>query len=408
MAMNDALLPLHLSLTGRLVVVVGGGPVAWRKVVSALQAGAVVGVISPYLCDDLADSVTAGAVTWHERDYLAGDLDGAWLAFAATGEALTDTAVEREAEAARIFCVRCSSLPDQARAGTRSPATVHRGGLTVSVSTSGGADPRRAVAVRDAIGWLLDSGAIPLRRHRSGTGRVTLVGGGPGAGDLMTLRGRRVLAEADVVVVDRLAPREVLDELGPDVLVVEVGKAAGQHSASQTEINQLLVEHAQAGRQVVRLKGGDPFVFGRGGEEMIACQEAGVAVDVVPGVSSAFGVPLIAGIPVTHRRMARQVTVLTGHDEDGLIRADWPALAADRGTLVVLMGVGALAEISRQLLRNGRSGSTPVAIIENGYAADQRVTVGPLAEINAVATARSVRAPAVIVIGEVASFATTS
>ena len=430
--MGERLLPLHLSVAGRPVVVIGGGPVAWRKAGAALDSGADVTVVAPYLCEEFAAAAAAGEVAWQQRDYLPGDITGAWLAFAATGDTATDEAVEREAASHQMFCVRASARPvgdggnarvDGANAGvngvnagayggrggvhsgTRSPAVLHRGSVTIGVSTSDGADPRRAVAIRDAIGWALDSGQLPLRRRRGGTGRVTLVGGGPGPGDLLTLRGRRALAEADVVVVDRLAPREVLDELGPGVLVVEVGKAPGHHVTSQTAINQLLIDHANAGSEVVRLKGGDPFVFGRGGEEVAACREAGVETSVVPGVSSAFAVPLAAGIPVTHRGVARQVTVITGHDRDGAVHADWPALARGTGTLVVLMGVAALPEISSALLAAGMVGGTPVAIVEDGGSPRQRVTVGTLDGITTEAQRRQVRAPAVVVIGAVAAFA---
>ncbi|QNK80035.1 uroporphyrinogen-III C-methyltransferase [Nakamurella sp. PAMC28650] len=403
--MSHPLVPLHLSLTGRPVVVIGGGPVAWRKVTTALDGGAVVTVVAPYVCDDLADAAAAGCVRWVQRDYLAGDVAGAWLAFAATGDADTDRAIEQESQARRVFCVRASIPDDPAHPGSRSPAVLRRGAVTVGVSTTDGADPRRAVAIKDAIGWAMDSSQLPLRRSRSGPGRVTLVGGGPGDVDLLTLAGRRALAEADVVVVDRLAPRGVLAELGPTVLVVEVGKAPGHHMASQGEINQVLVEHANAGRLVVRLKGGDPFIFGRGAEEMAACRDAGIEVTVIPGVSSAFAVPLAAGIPVTHRRMARQVTVLTGHDEDGMIRANWPALATGDGTLVVLMGVAALPTMTDELLCHGMDPGTPVAVIERGCSAAQRVTVGRLCTIADLARRRGVVSPAVIVIGAVASFA---
>ena len=278
------LLPLHLSLAGRRVVAVGGGPVAWRKVRSALESGAVVTVVAPWACDELAMAVAAGEVRWEQREYGDGDLDGAWLVFAATGDVDTDDAVEAAADVARIFCVRASSGAG-ARNGTRSPAVLRRDAVTVSVSSVDGADPRRAVAVRDAIGLALDSGRLPLRRVRGGAGRVTLVGGGPGSVDLLTLAGRRALAEADVVVVDRLGPREVLGELGADVLVLEVGKAPGKHPVPQHAINDLLVEHARAGRHVVRLKGGDPYVFGRGSEEVAACRAAGLEVSVIPGVT---------------------------------------------------------------------------------------------------------------------------
>ncbi len=400
---SAALLPLHLSLADRRVTVVGGGPVAWRKVQSCLEAAAQVTVVAPYVCDELADVIAAGDVGWVSRDYTDGDLDGSWLAFAATGDMATDEAVDRAAESARIFCVRASTGAG-ALNGTRSPAVLRRGGVTVGVTSVDGADPRRAVALRDAIGLAVDAGQLPLRRVRAGAGHVTLVGGGPGAVDLLTLQGRRSLAEADVVVVDRLGPRDVLAELGPGVLVLEVGKAPGRHPVPQESINALLVEHARAGRRVVRLKGGDPYVFGRGGEEVEACRAADVPVTVVPGVTSAFAVPAAAGIPVTHRGLARQVTVLAGHDAAGVVSADWPALAragADGNTLIVLMGVRHLPSITGSLLAAGAPTALSVAIIENGCTPEQRLTVGVLADIASIASAREVRSPAVIVIGRV-------
>jgi uroporphyrin-III C-methyltransferase/precorrin-2 dehydrogenase/sirohydrochlorin ferrochelatase len=397
-------LPLHVSLTGRRVVVVGGGPVAARKVSALLGVGADVWVVAPWACEQVQADVASGAVMWQQRDYRGGDLDAAWLAVAATGDRSTDERVEADASAERIFCIRA----DDAAAGTaRSPAVVRRDDLVVSVGSAGAGapvDPRRAVAVRNAIATSWDEGSLPLRRHRSGPGRVVLVGGGPGAADRLTLRGRRDLAAADVVVVDRLAPRSVLDELGPGVLVLEVGKAPGRHPVPQHEINRLLVEHAAAGRQVVRLKGGDPYVLGRGGEEVAACREAGVQVDVVPGVTSAFAVPAAAGIPVTHRGLSRQVTVLSGHD--ALAGADWPNLAAGRGTLVILMGVAMLPAITAGLHSGGMDPRTPVAIIENGWTADQRLTRGTIADIAERAGAAGVQNPAVIVIGDVAAMGT--
>jgi uroporphyrin-III C-methyltransferase/precorrin-2 dehydrogenase/sirohydrochlorin ferrochelatase len=400
------LLPLHLSLTGRLVVVVGGGPVAARKVDAALAARADVTVVAPYACEEIAAAASAGSLTWTERDYVRGDLDGAWLAVAATGDRRTDEAVEAHATAQRTFCVRA----DDAAAGTaRSPAVIRRDDLVISVGSgsSVGADPRRSVAIRNAIAEALDAGSLPLRRQRPGPGRVVLVGGGPGDADLLTLRGRRELATADVVVVDRLAPRTVLDELAPGVLVLDVGKAPGRHPVPQHEINALLVEHARAGRRVVRLKGGDPFVFGRGGEEVAACRQAGVSVEVVPGVTSAFAVPAAAGIPVTHRGTSRQVTVLSGHDavdsrDDPVY---WRGLAAAGGTLVVLMGVAALPAITAGLLAGGMDPRTPVAVIENGWTVDQRVTAGTVADIARRADEVGASSPAVIVIGDVAALA---
>jgi len=393
--------PLHLSLTGRRVVVVGGGPVAARKVAAFLAAGADVLVVAPYACEQIVSDAAAGLLGWQQRDYRHGDLDGAWLVVAATGDRVTDEAAEAAATTQRTFCVRAD---DAAAGSARSPATLRRDDLVISVASSGAgtADPRRSVAVRNAIAQALDAGTLPLRRHRPAGGHVVLVGGGPGEKDLLTLRARRELAAADVVVVDRLAPLDVLDELGPEVLVIDVGKTPGRHPVSQHEINQLLVEHAQAGRRVVRLKGGDPYVLGRGGEEAAACRDAGVTVEVVPGVTSAFAVPAAAGIPVTHRGLARQVTVLSGHDAlEGADAADWRALASDGGTLVILMGVAALPRICAGLLTAGMNPDTPVAVIEKGWTPEQRVTRGTVRDI--VERARDARSPAVIVIGAVAA-----
>jgi uroporphyrin-III C-methyltransferase/precorrin-2 dehydrogenase/sirohydrochlorin ferrochelatase len=376
--------------------------VAARKLAACLAAGADVLVVAPYACEQIVGDAAAGLLGWQQREYLTGDLDGAWLVVAATGDRVTDEAVEADATAQRTFCVRAD---DAAAGSARTPATLRRDDLVISVASSGAdgtADPRRSVAVRNAIAQALDSGTLPLRRHRPAGGHVVLVGGGPGEKDLLTLRARRELAAADVVVVDRLAPVAVLDELGPDVLVIDVGKTPGRHPVSQHEINQLLVEHAQAGRRVVRLKGGDPYVLGRGGEEAAACREAGVSVEVVPGVTSAFAVPAAAGIPVTHRGLARQVTVLSGHDAlDGSDAAGWRALASDGGTLVILMGVAALPRICAGLLAAGMDASTPVAVIENGWSPEQRVTRGSVQDI--VERARNARSPAVIVIGAVAA-----
>ena len=242
----------------------------------------------------------------------------------------------------------------------------------------------------------LDTGSLPVRRHRPHTGSVALVGGGPGDPGLITTRGRQLLAEADVVLVDRLAPRALVDDLDPEVVVVDVGKTAGHHPLPQEEINRLLVEHARAGRRVVRLKGGDPFVLGRGGEEAIACLAAGVPVEVVPGVTSAVAVPAAAGIPVTHRGLARQVTIASGHE--GL---DWASLGGLDGTLVLLMAVSALAEATASLVAAGKPADTPAAIVESGCTPQQRTTVGTLDTIAALARERQVQAPAVLVVGDV-------
>ena len=257
--------------------------------------------------------------------------------------------------------------------------------------------------MRNAVQRALERGDVPLRRTRPDTGSVALVGGGPGDPDLVTVRGRQLLAEADVVITDRLAPTSLLDALDPDVMVIDVGKTPGHHPVPQDVINRLLVEHAQAGRRVVRFKGGDPFVLGRGGEEAAYCRAAGVAVEVVPGVTSAVAVPAAAGIPVTQRGLAKQFTVVSGHE--GM---DWSSLASLEGTLVMLMGVSRLADSAAQLIAHGKDAATPVAVVEDGYGPDQRTTTGTLATIARLAAERDVHPPAVIVIGDVARLATNS
>ncbi|MFJ3403172.1 uroporphyrinogen-III C-methyltransferase [Promicromonospora sp. NPDC090134] len=243
------------------------------------------------------------------------------------------------------------------------------------------------------------------------TGRVTLVGGGPGAVDLLTVRAWRALQAADVVVADRLGPVEILAELPPHVRVVDVGKEPGRHPVPQERINELIVEHALAGAHVVRLKGGDPFVLGRGGEEVLACVAAGVPVEVVPGITSAVAVPGLAGIPLTHRGVTTGFHVVSGHCAAGPTAGtsgplDEAALSCVRfgtATLVVLMGVRSLGAIVAQCLAAGADPGTPVAMVENGSTPEQRVTRARLDEAAGVAAARGVRSPAVVVIGHVAA-----
>jgi uroporphyrin-III C-methyltransferase / precorrin-2 dehydrogenase / sirohydrochlorin ferrochelatase len=388
--------PLWIDLADRLVVVVGGGPVAARRATRLVQDGARVLVVAPAVCEDLADLVDDGRVTWVAREYRTGDLEGAWLVHTATGERAVDDAVAADAELLRVWCVRAD---DASLSAAWTPAVARSGDIAVSVTA--GRDPRRAAALRSAIALLLDTGALPVRRVRPGVGHVTLVGGGPGDPGLITTRGRRALAEADVVVVDRLAPRALLSELDPAVEIIEAGKSPHAHTLTQTQINHVLVERAQAGRRVVRLKGGDPFVLGRGGEELAACLEAGVPVEVVPGVTSAIAVPGAAGIPVTHRGVSRQVTILSAHDAD----PDWPTLARLDGTLVLLMGVAQLAGHAAALIKHGRDPGTQVAVVEKGTLPGQRTTRGTLATIAQIALERGVGNPAVVVVGDVAALA---
>lgn len=232
-------------------------------------------------------------------------------------------------------------------------------------------------------------------------GRVDLVGGGPGPADLLTVRAYRLLMAADVVIADRLGPFEELrNELPSHVEVVDVGKRPGHHPVPQQQINDLLVRHAKAGKRVVRLKGGDPFVLGRGGEEVLACEAAGVPVSVTPGISSAISVPQAAGIPVTHRGVASAVHVVNGHGE--LSDSALASLADPATTTVVLMGVSSIGRIAESAMRRGVRADTPVAIVENGHTERQRTVRSSLATVVTDAAAAAVTNPAVIVIGEVA------
>lgn len=389
--------PLTLDVAGRRVLVVGGGPVAARRTTALVEAGAEVTVVAPFGCEEVAELAAEGRVTWLPREYRAGDIAGAWLVHTVTGDRHVDAAVAADAEADRVWCVKAS---DASSSAAWTPAVAEVGDVQIAVN--GGGDPRRAVRVRNAVQTALETGDVSVRRVRTGTGSVALVGGGPGDTGLITTRGRRLLAEADVVVTDRLAPTRVLEELDPDVVVIDVGKTPGHHPVPQDEINQLLVEHARAGRRVVRFKGGDPYLLGRGGEEAAYCRTAGVAVEVVPGVTSAVAVPAAAGIPVTHRGLAKQFTVVSGHE--GL---DWPSLAAVEGTLVLLMGVSRIADTAARLIEHGKAPATPVAVVEDGYGPNQRTTIGTLETIAALAAERDVRPPAVIVIGDVVTLAST-
>ncbi|MCZ3387933.1 MAG: uroporphyrinogen-III C-methyltransferase [Actinomycetia bacterium] len=390
--------PLLLDLSGRRALVVGGGPVAARRVRGLLAADADVHVVAPYVCEDIWDAAQGGDVTLHLREFNATDLNGSWLVHTATGERSADDAVSTTAQALRLWCVRADDA-DASSAWT--PAVARIGDVVIAVNA--GADPVRAVALRNAIATALNTGGLPLRRRRStaARGQVALVGGGPGDPGLITTRGRTLLAEADVVVVDRLAPKALLDHLDPDVEVIDAGKAPHAHTLTQDEINAIIVERALAGQRVVRLKGGDPFVLGRGNEEVAACRSAGVEVTVVPGVTSALAVPAAAGIPVTARGITSRFTVVSGHDGP----LDFGSIAALDGTLLFLMGVSRLPEIAEQLQANGRAPDEPVAVIERGTTPDQRVTVATLATIAEAAAEREVQSPAVIVVGDVAALA---
>jgi len=388
--------PLLLDLTARSVVVAGGGDVATRRVRALVAAGADVLVVAP----QIAEEIVALEVRAERRPFTGSDLDGAWLAVAATDDAGANATVAAAAEARGVFCVRAD---DAAAGSARTPAVLERDGLTVAVN--GGDDPRRAVAVRNAISTALDLGQVPTRRQRpAAEGSVALVGGGPGDPELITVRGRRLVAEADVVIVDRLAPRALLDELPDGVELIDSGKAAHRHNLTQEQINELLVDKAREGKRVVRLKGGDPFVFGRGGEEWLACVAAGVPVTVVPGITSALAGPAAAGIPITHRGVAADFTVVSGHLDPGRPAEeviDWPHFAPGKGTLVILMGMERLGAIAAELIKYGRAADTPAAVVHRATLDGQRVVRARLDEIAEVVAAEGIGAPAVTVVGDV-------
>ncbi len=399
MAADESNYLVGLNLTGRRVVVVGGGTVAQRRLGLLVASGAQVHVIARTVTPAVEGMVTGGQITADLRDYADGDLAGAWYAIACTDEPDTNAAIVAEAERSRIFCVRA----DSAKLGTAvTPASASFDGLEVGV-LAGGAH-RRSAAVRNAIVEGLQAGTLGADEpHAPG---VALVGGGPGDPDLITVRGRRLLARADVVVADRLAPPELLAELGPQVEVIDAAKIPYGRAMAQEAINTALIENAKAGKFVVRLKGGDPYVFGRGYEEVQACAAAGVPVTVVPGITSAIAVPSAAGVPVTHRGVTHEFVVVSGHvapdHPDAL--TDWSALARLRGTLVILMGVERIEKFAAALLDGGRPTDTPVTVIQEGTTRSQRELHADLATVAARVREEDIRPPAIIVVGPVAGF----
>jgi uroporphyrin-III C-methyltransferase/precorrin-2 dehydrogenase/sirohydrochlorin ferrochelatase len=398
--------PLGLRLDGLRVLVVGGGAVATRRVPALLDAGADVVLVSPVLTPALRGLADTGRITWLARRFEPSDVDGAWLVQVAVDEPAAAAAVSAAARERRVFCVRAD---DRHAATAWTPAVVRHGPVTVAVL--GGGDPKRAVAVRDSIRDHLAragfgaSGGVHARAVQAADdaakGTVALVGGGPGDPELITVRGRRLLAAADVVVVDRLAPGLLLDELRPEVEVVDASKIPYGPARAQEEINSILVSRALAGGFVVRLKGGDPYLFGRGGEEVLACTAAGVPVVVVPGVTSALAAPAAAGIPVTHRGVAHELVVVSGHLPPGHpeSRVDWAALGRLRGTICVLMGLKQLPAIAAALIDGGRPADTPVAVVQDATTATQQVVRATLD--TAAAAAAQIPPPAVVVVGEV-------
>jgi uroporphyrin-III C-methyltransferase/precorrin-2 dehydrogenase/sirohydrochlorin ferrochelatase len=387
-----------LRLAGKKVVVVGGGTVAQRRLPLLIANGADVHVITRS-ATPAVEGMTG--ITLTLREFRDEDLDGAWYAIAATDDPQVNVSVVAGAERRHIFCVRA----DVAREGTAvTPASFEYEGLSVGVLAGG--EHRRSAAIRSAIHEALQQGVIRAEAPGVVHGGVALVGGGPGDPELITVRGRRLLANADVVVADRLAPQELLAELPPQVEVIDAAKIPYGRAMAQDAINAVLIDRAKAGKFVVRLKGGDPFVFARGYEEVLACADAGIPVTIVPGVTSAIAVPALAGVPVTHRGITHEFVVVSGHvapdHPESLV--NWNALAALSGTIVLLMAVERIELFTRALLAGGRPADTPVLVVQHGTTAGQLTLRATLADAPERIREEGIRPPAIIVIGSVAAF----
>ena len=392
---------LGLRLRDRRVVVVGGGAVATRRIPALLDAGADVVLVSPAVNASLEDLAAGGRIRWEARPYRDGDCAGAWLICACTDNTEVNAAVAAAAEEQRTWCVRAD---DAEASAAWTPASGRADDVRVGVLSG---DPRHSAAIRDAILTGLRSGQLSARHGRGRRSGVAIIGGGPGDPGLITVRGRQLLAEADVVLTDRLAPRSLLDELPADVEVIDVSKIPYGRAMAQEQINATLIDRAKAGRFVARLKGGDPFVFGRGAEEVLACLRAGIPVTVVPGVTSATGVPTSAWVPVTHRGVAQDFHVVSVHVPPGDARStvDWEVLGVGSGTLVLLMAVERIGPVVAELLQNGRSPNTPVSVIANGTLPTQRTINSTLEQVEGAVRQEGIRPPAIIVVGDVVGVA---
>ncbi|WP_258130329.1 siroheme synthase CysG [Achromobacter anxifer] len=450
------LFPIFADLKDRLVLVVGGGAVAERKTLSLLEASADVLVGAPELTPALAALVAEGRIRHLAGRFDPAWLDEVWLVVAATDDRDTNAAVSAAAGSRRIFS---NVVDDPELSSFQVPSIVDRSPVIVAISSSGVA-PVLARRIRERIeslfdhtlgqlaglaasyrkrirashpdlgarrrfyDWLLDGPVAGFLRQQQpaqaeaalaaaladpaapAAGSVALVGAGPGDPGLLTLKALRALNEADVILHDRLVSGDVMSLARRDAERVPVGKLPGEdHNATQARIHRLMVEHARAGRRVVRLKGGDAFIFGRGGEELEYLRAHGVRYEVVPGITAALACAAYAGIPLTHREHAQSVRLVTAHcreDEDNL---DWPALAREKQTLALYMGVGQLDLLTARLLDHGRSPHTPFALIENGSRPEQRVLSGTLEQLPALAAEHAIRSPALLIVGEVAGLA---
>ena len=456
MPVSAPLFPLFLDLSGRLVVVVGGGTVAARKIQPLLDAGAKVRVGALSLADDVAQWAREGRIEFLQGPFDETWLDDAWLVVAATDDDDVNHQVAAAATQRRIWV---NVVDDAKLSAFHVPARIERGPLQIAISSGGGAPmlarhlrERLETEIDDSFGPLAEmlsaaririraryprpaerraffdellAGPLPglLRQGqqadaaqelekaldrlpvRSTIGRVALVGAGPGDPGLLTLRALRVLNQADVILHDHLASDAVLQLARRDAQRIDVGKRARGQSTSQDDIHALMLEHARAGRRVVRLKGGDPFIFGRGGEELQFLRAHGIGYEVVPGITAALACAAYAGIPLTHREHAQSVRLMTAQRKETWQSVDWKALARDGQTLAVYMGVSELDTLRKQLLAHGRDPSTPFALIENGSRPEQRVITGRLDEMPDRARAEAVVSPALLILGEVAALA---
>ncbi|WP_438403409.1 siroheme synthase CysG [Aeromonas veronii] len=446
-------LPIFCRLDNKPVLLVGGGEVAERKARLLLDAGAQLTVVAPELDPELAELAANGSIEWLAGKFAPAQLTGKWLVVAATDRREVNALVYQSANRARIFA---NVVDDPKRSSFIMPSIIDRSPLMVAIS-SGGKAPVLARLLREKLEALLPQhlGAVAafagslrervkarfatmgerrrfwerllgadrlgqaLARGDSASanqladslfadeihsrGEVVLVGAGPGDPGLLTLHALRQMQQADVVVYDRLVSDEVMALVRRDAKRIFVGKQAGNHCVPQEGINQLLLEEAQKGQRVVRLKGGDPFIFGRGGEELETLVGTGIGFQVVPGITAASGCAAYAGIPLTHRDHAQSVRFVTAHGKGGARDLDWPLLAKDKQTLVFYMGLSSCATIREQLLAHGKGGDTPVALIERGTQPCQRVIRGTLDELPALAV--GVESPALIMVGSVVTLA---
>lgn len=445
-------LPVFLDIKGRTCLLVGGGEVALRKGTLLHRAGAVLRVVAPQVRDELRDLAESSGGEIHQRPFEASDLDDVSIAVAGTNDESVNEQVSRLARE-RAVPVNVVDRPELCTFIV--PAIVDRSPVVIAIST-GGSSPvltrqlkeKLEIVIPAAYGRLasllggfrarvkqqigdfgrrtrfwekLLSGPLPEMvlsgkeeqaveyiEHElqnaddiAADGEVYLVGAGPGDPDLLTLKALRLMYAADVVLYDRLVSPEILARVRPDAEKIHVGKRRSFHPVPQEEINTLLVRLAKQGKKVLRLKGGDPFIFGRGGEEIDSLAEQGIAFQVVPGITAASGCASYAGIPLTHRDHSQSVRFVTGHLKDDVVDLDWPALAREHQTLVIYMGLIGLENICQQLISHGMAADMPVAIVQQGTTANQKVLVGTLDNIHQRAVSEDIQPPTLIIIGHV-------